>query len=63
MEALSRVMRKPARLLVIVIGGAKIADKLGVIRHFGINRLFFIGRRAGNTVLKAKGVDIQNSLL
>jgi 3-phosphoglycerate kinase len=62
-SALSKVMDQPDRPLVFVIGGAKIADKLGVIEKFWDKAdLFLLGGGPANTVLKAKGVDIQNSI-
>lgn len=61
-ENLSRVMRKPKKPLVVILGGAKVFDKAGVIKHF-IRRAnaFLIGGITANTFLKAKGMDIGNS--
>lgn len=62
-NALSKVMENPERPLVFIIGGAKIADKLGVIERFWDKAdAFLLGGGPANTVLKAKGVDIQNSI-
>lgn len=62
-RALSGLLEKPAHPLVLVIGGAKVADKLGVIERFWDKAdAFLLGGGPANTVLKAKGVDIQNSI-
>ncbi len=62
-DSLSRVMAKSEHPLIFVIGGAKIGDKLGVIEKFWDKADFFLlGGGPANTVLKAKGVDIQNSI-
>jgi phosphoglycerate kinase len=60
---LARVMKRPAHPLIIIIGGAKAADKLGMIDYFWEKADWFIlGGGPANTVLKAKGVDIQSSI-
>jgi len=62
-NALSKVMAGAEHPLIFVIAGAKIADKLGVIERFWDRAdLFLLGGGPANTVLKAKGVDIQNSI-
>lgn len=56
-------MRKPSHPLVFVIGGAKAADKLGVIRYFK-NKAdwFLLGGGPANTMLGVRGLDIRKSL-
>ena len=61
---LSRAILKPKKPLVIVIGGAKAHDKLGVLKYFK-NRAdcFLIAGASANTLLFIKGVDIKSSLM
>lgn len=61
---LGHVMRKPAHPMVFVIGGAKAADKLGVIRYFK-NKAdwFLLGGGPANTVLRLRNVDVERSLI
>ncbi len=61
---LSGVMSSPRRPLVLVVGGAKTADKLGVIKKI-YNKTDFIlfGGAAANTILKATGVEVGKSLV
>jgi phosphoglycerate kinase len=60
---LSRVMQKPSRPLVLVLGGAKAGDKLGVLGYFK-NRadLILLGGGAANTMLALRGMDVRKSL-
>ncbi len=64
LEALSRVRENPERPFVVVLGGAKVADKIGIISNL-LPRAdkFIIGGGMAYTFLKAKGVAIGNSLL
>jgi 3-phosphoglycerate kinase len=56
---LSEVLRHPKKPLVLVIGGAKAHDKLGVIRQFKRKATaILVGGRSANTLLYLKGVDI-----
>ena len=63
-ENLSDVMSSPRRPLVLIVGGAKTADKLGVIKKI-YNKTDFIlfGGAAANTILKAVGVEVGKSLV
>jgi phosphoglycerate kinase len=63
MQALARVMARPKRPLALVLGGAKAADKLGVLDYFK-NRAdsILLGGGAANTVLALRGLDVQKSL-
>lgn len=60
---LDRVMRNPRKPFVLVIGGAKTADKLGVLKSF-INKAdtILLGGGPANTFLKARGVQIGKSI-
>jgi phosphoglycerate kinase len=63
-EFLSRVMKKPKKPLVIVLGGAKAHDKLGVLKYFRKTAdSFLIGGATADTLLFLEGVDIKNSLV
>ncbi len=61
--SLSRVMKNPERPLLVMLGGAKAGDKLGVITYFK-NRTdwFLLGGGPANTILSLRGVDIKKSI-
>ncbi|MFH0805042.1 MAG: phosphoglycerate kinase [Patescibacteria group bacterium] len=62
--ALGGVLENPGRPLVAIIGGAKISDKIRVIRRFlDIADHVLIGGALANTILKAQGVSIGKSLV
>ena len=60
---LTEIMKKPERPLVVILGGAKIGDKLGIISYF-MNKadFFLIGGGLANTLLYLRGVDIGISI-
>lgn len=60
---LSRAIDKPMKPFILIIGGAKMADKLGVIKNLlpKTDRIL-LGGGAANTFLKARGIDIGGSL-
>ena len=62
-KVLSRVLENPWRPLVVIIGGAKIADKIGVIEQFlqGADHLL-LGGKIANTILQAKGIIVGKAL-
>ncbi|MBE3591043.1 MAG: phosphoglycerate kinase [Firmicutes bacterium] len=62
-DALSRLL-EPERPFVAIVGGAKISDKIGVLRHLlgRVNRILFGGGMA-NTLLVALGYDLAESLV
>ena len=63
-EALRKVTDSPERPFVVVLGGAKIADKLGVIDSLlGKADRILIGGGMAYTFQKAKGLEIGRSLL
>ena len=64
LDYLSRVLSKPESPFVTILGGAKVSDKIGVIRNLlpKVNTLL-IGGGMAYTFLKAKGVDIGRSLI
>ncbi len=62
-EHLSKVKESPEHPFVVILGGAKVSDKIGVIR--GLEEKadkFLIGGGMAYTFLKAKGLEIGNSL-
>jgi phosphoglycerate kinase len=61
---LQRLTHDPARPYVVVLGGAKPSDKLGVIRNLlGQADRILIGGGMSYTFLKAKGYEVGKSLL
>ncbi|GAA0405366.1 phosphoglycerate kinase [Microbispora corallina] len=63
-EVLKRLTEDPARPYVVVLGGAKVSDKLGVIANLlsKVDRLL-IGGGMAYTFLKAQGHEVGKSLL
>lgn len=62
-EILDRVLQHPERPFVAVLGGAKVADKIGVIdRLLGLCDGIVIGGGMANTLLAAEGFDVGKSL-
>ena len=61
---LKRLTEKPARPYVVVLGGSKVSDKLGVIGNLlGLADRLIIGGGMGYTFLAALGYEVGNSLL
>jgi 3-phosphoglycerate kinase len=62
-DTITSVMSDPKRPLMAVIGGAKIADKIDILRRFiTIADFVAVGGAMANTFLAAKGIDIGDSL-
>ncbi|GAA1755577.1 phosphoglycerate kinase [Nonomuraea bangladeshensis] len=63
-EVLRKLTEQPARPYVVVLGGAKVSDKLGVIANLltKVDRLL-IGGGMAYTFLKAQGHEVGKSLL
>jgi len=56
-------MKKPKKPLVIILGGAKISDKICLIENFKNKAdCFLIGGAIANTFLAAQGFPVNNSL-
>lgn len=63
-ESLERAVTNPARPYVVVLGGSKVSDKLGVIANLlGKADRLLIGGGMVFTFLAAKGHSVGNSLL
>jgi phosphoglycerate kinase len=63
-KAFDKVLKNPERPYVVVLGGSKVSDKLGVINNL-INKvdLLLIGGGMAFTFLKAQGLEVGQSLL
>lgn len=60
---LTKVMRNPARPLVLVVGGGKADDKVGFIKFFKNKAdAILTGGAAANTLMLTAGYDIKKSL-
>lgn len=61
---LGKALENPERPFVTILGGAKISDKIGVIRNLlsRVDRLL-IGGGMANTFLKAQGYEMGDSLV
>jgi phosphoglycerate kinase len=64
LDYLSRVLSSPDKPFVTILGGAKVSDKIGVIRNLlpKVNT-FLIGGGMAYTFLKAQGIEIGKSLV
>lgn len=63
-DTITNVMANPDRPLMAVIGGAKIADKLDLLKKFiSIADIVAVGGAMANTFLLARGVPIGESLV
>jgi phosphoglycerate kinase len=61
---LGAVMEKPKRPLIFIIGGAKVSDKLAVIKFFkNKTDQFILGGGSLNTILSLRGMDVKKSLI
>src|SRR5450759_3691537 len=59
LEILGRLLRDPARPFVVVLGGLKVSDKIGVIeKMLGTAAAILVGGAMANAFLAAKGYGI-----
>jgi len=59
LEAFGRILEHPERPFLVVLGGAKVADKIGVIQRFtGLSDAILIGGAMTFTFLAADGVGV-----
>lgn len=61
---LSRVLSAPERPVAVILGGAKVSDKIGILRNLvpRVN-VVMVGGAMAYTFLKARGVAVGRSLL
>lgn len=60
---LSRAIKNPKKPLVVVLGGGKASDKLGLLKNFKNKASkILLGGAPANTLLMFKGVDIKKSV-
>jgi phosphoglycerate kinase len=64
LEALTRIRERPDRPLVVILGGAKVSDKLTLVEHL-LERVdaLLIGGGMAFTFLRALGHDVGRSLV
>jgi phosphoglycerate kinase len=64
LDYLTPILTDPAKPFVMILGGAKVSDKIGVIRNLlpKVDALL-IGGGMAYTFLKAQGIDVGESLL
>ena len=63
-STINHVMSKPARPMMAIIGGAKIADKIDILRTFiDLADFVAVGGAMANTFLKARGIEVGDSLV
>ncbi len=61
-EELSRSIENPLRPLTVILGGAKVSDKINVMRHFlQLADYLLVGGGMANTFLAARGYDLGDS--
>ncbi len=61
--SLGKAMTRPKRPLILILGGAKAADKLGVIAFFRKKAdWFLLGGGPANTVLSLRGMNVKKSI-
>jgi triosephosphate isomerase len=59
LEVLGRLLGDPARPFVVVLGGLKVSDKIGVIRHMlTVADTVLIGGAMANAFLAARGFEV-----
>lgn len=63
-KMLSHLLQKPKHPFVVIIGGAKVSDKVAVVKNLGkIADVILVGGGVANNFLKADGKPVFNSYL
>ncbi|MBI4087475.1 MAG: phosphoglycerate kinase [Candidatus Liptonbacteria bacterium] len=63
LKSLTHILAKPKQPLVLILGGSKASDKLGIIKNLkGKVDLFILGGAPANTIFFLKGMDVKKSL-
>jgi phosphoglycerate kinase len=63
-EMLSKLTDNPKKPLVVIVGGAKISDKVDAIKNLTtIADIILVGGGVANNFLKAEGLEVYNSYL
>jgi phosphoglycerate kinase len=63
-QYLGQAVAEPKRPFVAILGGAKISDKIGVIKNLLVKAdTILIGGGMANTFFKAQGLDVADSLV
>jgi phosphoglycerate kinase len=61
-EFLSKLLGSVRKPYVVVVGGAKVSDKIGVLENLAkVATSILVGGAMANTFLKAKGIDVGKS--
>ena len=61
-EFLSKLLGNVRKPYVVIVGGAKVSDKIGVLENLAsVATSILIGGAMANTFLKAKGIDVGKS--
>lgn len=64
LEALSRLRANPARPFVVILGGAKVSDKLGLVRGLlSTANTLIVGGAMAYTLQVAEGISVGKSLV
>ena len=64
LRMLGQILERPREPFAAVLGGAKISDKIGVLKALMKKAEYvLIGGGMANTFLKAQGIDVQESLV
>lgn len=63
-DHLNQIISKPKRPLVVIVGGAKIADKIGALENLSrVADAVLVGGGIANDFLKAQGIEIHRSYI
>jgi len=63
-DSLGAVLNNPKKPFVVILGGAKVSDKIAIVENFSKNAdVMIIGGAMAYTFLKAKGFNVGDSLV